>query len=234
MQIRRTTGSGPYAHVIYIKKDEVDKICVDELRKSGYLPTQPGPINIELFIEKYLECTLDFATELGGGVLGYTVFDPKKGKPMLVGVSPKLDDGTKSGERRIRATLAHEAGHCILHPILFMDDAGHTSFDSTNIDFAKRRILCRDSDFKTPGKYDGRWWEFQANCAIGGFLLPKKLVACAVAAFLNPVGSLGVETLLPNSREKAIDAVAGLFEVNPVVARIRLTEMYPETAQQEL
>ena len=45
--------------------------------------------------------------------------------------------------------------------------------------------------------------------------------------FLSPAGLLGVEVLPENRREEAVRALAEIFDVNPAVTRIRITEMYP-------
>jgi hypothetical protein len=233
MQVRRSAGGGPFAHVIYLKREEIDKMCEDALRVAKLLPNDPAPINIEGFIENHLGSRLDFATDLGADVLGFTFFSPK-GKPEVIGVSPSLDEGTKVSERRIRATLAHEAGHGLIHPILFMEDGVQQRFLDSNIDLTQRRILCRKNDINPNGKYDGRWWEFQANCAIGGFLLPKRLVSKCVTHLTKTVGLLGGQILEPLARAEAEALVAETFEVNPVVARIRLAAIFPEQTHPEL
>ena len=56
--------------------------------------------------------------------------------------------------------------------------------------------------------YDGRWWEFQANRAMGGLLCPRALVHEAIKPFLVPSGMLGVEVLDENRREEAVRALA--------------------------
>ena len=233
MQIRRSSGSSPFAHVLYLEKDEIDQMCEEALREAKLLPDAPSAINIDSLIESHFEARLDFGTDLGADVLGFTFFSPK-GKPEVVGVSPSLDEGTKVSERRIRATLAHEAGHCLFHPILFMEDGGQRELRGSNVDTDQRRILCRKGDINPAGKYDGRWWEYQANCAIGGFLLPKKLVIESVSGLTEPVGKLGAVGLPNHQRANAETTVAETFEVNPIVARIRLSAIYPQNAQGEL
>lgn len=208
-------------------------MCSEALRNAGLLPDTPEAINVEALIETHFEARLDFGTELGGGVLGFTFFS-KKGKPEVVGISPSMDEETKVSERRIRATLAHEAGHCMMHPILFMEEGGQTEISNSNIDSEKRRILCKKTDINPGGKYDGRWWEFQANCAIGGFLLPRSLVIQSVSSFTTESGLLGLATLEHPAREDATMHMAETFDVNPVVARIRLSSIYPEDSHPTL
>jgi len=200
-------------------------MCLEALKESGFLPDSPQPIDIESFVEKHFKTGLDFATEPDKGVLGWTLFSGK-GEIMMVGVAPELsNDSSEMGNRRCRATVAHEAGHCLMHPILFMEDT--TRSLTENLDFKNNRILCRKEDFK--GTYDGRWWEVQANKAIGEFLLPKNLVRTAVADFLAPRGALGIQTLPPENREAACKHVADVFEVNLTPAKIRLEKLFPDS-----
>ena len=62
--------------------------------------------------------------------------------------------------------------------------------------------------------------------AIGGLLLPKKLVSVALEPYLVPTGSLGALTLDEKKRGEAERALAEIFDVNPVVARLRIGEIY--------
>jgi hypothetical protein len=86
------------------------------------------------------------------------------------------DEGTAPAERRINTTLAHEAGHCLLHGHLFaMEASPITLFGADAVaNSTGSKILCRDG--QRVGFYDGKWWEYQANQAIGALLLPRKLV----------------------------------------------------------
>jgi hypothetical protein len=219
--------------VLYLARDEIDQMCEDALRDAKFLPDKPATIKIDQFIESYFKCNLDFGTDLGADVLGFTFFSPK-GAPVLVGVSPTLCDGTQVNDRRVRTTLAHEAGHCLIHPILFMLDIDTSSLLGTNVDVKNRRILCRQQDFEGGKRYDGRWWEFQANCAIGGFLLPKQLFRTACEKYLEPVGGLGLKAIPVARRETAAHELSDVFDVNPKVVSIRLNNFFPASSQPEL
>jgi hypothetical protein len=70
-----------------------------------------------------------------------------------------------------------------------MQTEGQAHFDtsgSVNVSLKDRRFLCRPGDIdpaaasRPTRAYDGLWWEWQANRAIGGFLLPKNLVLIAL------------------------------------------------------
>ncbi|MDR0534148.1 MAG: hypothetical protein LBH01_09345 [Verrucomicrobiales bacterium] len=213
---------------------EIDDICTEALRESHYMPAKPAPIRIDRFVEKHFECNTGY-DDLQQGVMGYTLFSGK-GKVLEVMLSNKIDDGKKSSDRRVRSTWAHEAGHCLLHANLFIEEAGQLSFSQTegkNTNIEGRKILCRDNDIKPVSRtYDGRWWEWQANRCIGGLLLPKSLVGDALADILDTSVMTGVPILSPKNRIKAEEILVETFDVNPVVARIRLGEMFPENKGQ--
>ena len=141
-------------------------------------------------------------------------------------ISSDLEDGTSVGERRVRSTLAHEAGHAILHASLFADN--HQASLFLNGTDTGPRVLCRD-DSSNPSRvraYAGEWWELQANRAIGSLLLPMQLVARAVEPYTNGSGGLGLTVLNESVREDAARDLADVFDVNPVVVRIRLAQLF--------
>jgi hypothetical protein len=224
--------SGPFENQLSFSTQEIDAMCVEALSRAELLPEAPQPIRIERFIEKYFNCAVNYE-DLGEGAMGCTVFR-ENGSIEGVIISNQIDDGHQTSERRVRSTLAHEGGHCLMHPILFMTNSSQNYLDLQNgnrgnLDFERRRILCRDTDVgAATGKriYSGRWWEWQANRAIGSFLLPAKLVRqfCAQFAELSTVTASPV--LSGHKRVEAERAVADVFDVNPVVARIRLSELF--------
>jgi len=231
MKIRKDPAS-PYGIRIYMEKDEMDDICLNELHKSKrYLPKEPGPINIERFLEGYLEVKIEYQ-DLEEGYLGCTRFT-RLGKPDKVIVSNRLLENYKSTERRLRSTLAHEAGHCLFHPPLFIRDDTQTSLFPEEQSKDPLRILCRDTDIEAGERgYNGRWWEFQANRAIGGLLLPIPLLEKALgnALAVSPVS--GAKSLPGADFDRAVKAISEKFDVNPIVAKYRLSELYKtETGQ---
>ena len=109
-----------------------------------------------------------------------------------------------------------------------------------DIDFGTRTVLCRTSTADGAGlksqspSYDGRWWEFQANRFIGALLLPRVLVREALGSFLVSRGKLGIAILPRDRRDEAVQRLADAFDVNPVVARIRIETMFPRADEQQL
>jgi len=226
--------SGPSSRQHYFTPSQIDQICCDELRKEGLYPGSPEAIRIDRFIEKRFKVSPQYE-DLPAGVLGFTRFG-KNGVKAVV-ISAALDaEGGIVAERRVRTTLAHEAGHGLLHAHLFvLDEIPLHLFDKES--HTGDQILCRDvqGDERKSRGYDGRWWEYQANRAMGGLLCPLPLVQEAMKPFLDPSGKLGVQVLADTRREQSIRSLADIFNVNPVVARIRINELFPaETGQLHL
>lgn len=117
-----------------------------------------------------------------------------------------------------------------MHPRLFMSDTKTASMLQTKTSDSLK-IMCRDQDIGAAKSkaYDGRWWEWQANRAIAGILLPRKLVTLTVSPFLDSKKFTPI--LVEQHRIEAEKLVADTFDVNPAVARIRLEEMYPRDEQ---
>ena len=236
---RFKASSGPFEYQLRFSPDEIDNMCLEALEKAGCIPKAPEPIRIDRLIEKQFTPNISYE-EIKPGVLGYTAFN-SNGSIACVGVSSSLEDGRTASERRLRSTLAHEGGHCLLHPSLFMQDQGQGRLgDHGNVSLKDKRFLCRGNDIDPSATrqqtrhYDGRWWEWQANRAIGGFLLPKHLVRMATDSFLTKALVTGIASLPATARAAAERNIATVFEVNPVVARIRLSEMFPDKTGEQI
>lgn len=226
------TRQGPFKERPYYKDSEIENICSDELQRLGLLPSNPEAIRIDRFVEKRFGISHDYE-DLPRGVLGYTRFS-KSGVQQIV-VARTLDDGSVVSDRRVRSTLAHEAGHGLLHAHLFALSGQSSLFPEGH--GASPRVLCRDE--RTPDgkkKYSGEWWEYQANRTIGGLLVPRQLALKSLDQFLEPTGLLGLKDLPHARRLVAASHLAEVFDVNPIVTAIRLGELFPEqsAAQQVL
>ncbi len=218
--------SGPFVERPHFQLREIEEICASELRATGLYPSVPEAIRIDRFVEKRFGITPRYEP-LPSGVLGFTRFGPK-GVQEIVIASALDEDTGKVTERRLRTTLAHEGGHGLLHAHLFcLGEKPNSLFGDND---KTPRILCRDVQ-EGPGTkagYNGRWWEFQANRAIGGLLMPRPLVEEALDEFCAEAGKLGGRVLPAEKRERAIQALSATFDVNPAVARIRLEEVFPQ------
>lgn len=208
----------------YFENHQVEAWAVRELDALSLLPATPGPIRIERFVERRFDIGGVVYDELPLGILGFTVFGPRGVQEVVVSRS-LTDEETQVAERRVRTTLAHEAGHGLMHVGLFEGADGSLELFSDDSDVTHEKILCRDQP-SGPG-YHGRWWEFQANMMMAALLLPGELVLEAVSQLTVRAGLLGHNTLPRSSFEVAVPFLSELFDVNPVVAQYRLEGLYP-------
>lgn len=215
------TRTGPFSERPHFKAGEIEVMCLTELRKAGLLPADPSAVRIERFIERRFGISPRYEA-VPDGVLGFTKFGTKGVEDMII--ASQLDgDDSDATRRRLRSTLAHEAGHGLLHTYLFALGTKPVSLfgDANN----EPEILCRDVQGEaTTRQYDGRWWEYQANRAIGGFLLPRPLVERALKPYLIETGALGTRDIKADQEEVAARDLAVIFDVNPAVVRIFLSE----------
>src|SRR6516162_7440465 len=219
------TPSGRYPFQLYFEDlGEIDEICLEALQTQSLLPASPTPIRIERFVEKQFKTALIYE-DLGPGNLGCTVFN-SSGMVEAIVVSRFLEEQNRiPTRRRVRSTVAHEAGHGLLHGPLFMDTDSPGFMDGAD-GKNRRLILCRSEDIlvDTERSYAGKWWEFQANQAMGSLLLPSPLMhAFLHQSGINPA-SFGSGILTPSLAKNA----AVIFDVNPVVVRIRLDSLFPQ------
>jgi hypothetical protein len=176
--------------------------------------------------------------DLPGGLLGFTLFGAK-GVEQVVVAKALDDEGTKQAERRLRTTLAHESGHGLLHAHLFAFGTRPDSLFEDGLASDSPKILCRDggisgSEGSAPKKPPYRWYEFQANQAMSALLLPKELVGKALAPVLIAQGTFGQLSLPAPTRDDAMQLLVSTFDVNPIVAKIRLEALYPASAARQL
>jgi hypothetical protein len=128
-------------------------------------------MRIERFVKKQFKVPLRYE-DLGPENLGCTIFN-STGIVEAILVSRLLEEqNTVPARRRVRSTIAHEAGQGLLHGSLFIEGDSADLLNGSRGE-NPRRILCRSEDIlvDTQCSYDGRWWEFQANQAIGSLLL---------------------------------------------------------------
>lgn len=232
--------SGPFTERPYYTDQEIESICTDELQRVGLFPSSPEPVRIDRFVEKRFGVVPQYE-DLPQGLLGFTKFGPKGVE--AIAVSRLLsDENSKIAERRINTTLAHEGGHGLLHAHLFALELRASALPLFKgiIDQKQHKILCRTDGVQGTGRgdetisYNGRWWEYQANRMIGALLLPRSLVPQALETLLEGRGTLGLKTLDSAKRPEAVQILAEIFDVNPVVARIRLAEVFPLATEGQL
>lgn len=227
-------NEGPFPLRPFYEIHEIESICTLELRAAKFLPSDPSPIRIDRFIEKRFRIHPDYH-ELPENILGYTVFGRGGAEEIVIATFIGEDERTVS-QRRVRTTLAHECGHILLHEQLFnLADRSGALFDAAGTE--KPKVMCRDeAGVRSDGRpgYDGRWWEFQANAAIGALLLPRELVEVAIRPFLVRRGQFGTVTLLADRKDAATRILSDTFDVNPSVAAIRLKDLFQSTNDAQL
>jgi hypothetical protein len=160
------TPSGPFPFQLYFEDlAEIDEICLEALERQSLLPFNPAPIRIERFVEKEFKTALRYE-DLGPDNLGCTIFN-SSGAVEAILVSRSLEEqNTIPARRRVRSTVAHEAGHGLLHGSLFIE-ATFRILEKTN------GAYCADR--KTfSGRLSGR-----TGAAGGNFRQTKRLgVSC--------------------------------------------------------
>lgn len=225
------TSSGPFTEGVYYPDDEIERICSDALRETGFMPEQPAKVRIDRFIEKRFGAPIIYES-LDSGVLGFTAFGSEGVESVHI-----AEDTERSiaSEKRVNSTLAHEAGHCLMHSHLFCVEFNHDRLFSNDPDVSRERILCRDGDTaRRASRYDGRWWEVQANKAIGALLMPQEVLIRFMDPFLEKTGFFQIPVLNESRREEAVRAAANAFEVNPAVARIRIEKFFRKSDERQL
>jgi hypothetical protein len=215
----------------FYEKGEVELLCFEELNEFQLFPTSPGPVRVDRFIEKRFKIAPEYE-ELPPGVMGLTEFGPNGVKRIVVARS-LAEEGGLAAQRRINTTLAHEIGHGLLHAHLFVLGEIPVSLFGGVVNQDRPMFLCRGETIQglsgsNERRSDSSWWEVQANMVIGPMLLPKKLVREALGSFLTKKGVMKIECIDASQRETAEKAISEIFDVNPIVARIRLDNLYPK------
>jgi hypothetical protein len=214
---------------LWFVDDEIETIAENELTKAGLLPTLDSPVvNVERFVETYLNVQFDPYATLPADTLGQTDF--RIGDRPLVKINADLtgaalddDDSPLGLQGRWRATVAHEGCHVILHRCLFNLNASQGSlFDSDEQAESQpmrlQRCLKRDVAY---ARAVSDWREVQANQGMAALLMPKPVF---LAACRSEFATLGVERI--NQRTALADTLARkmaeLFQVSRQAAAIRL------------
>jgi len=213
-------SQGTFRWRLHYAAEEFECLTEQELKASDAFPSRPEPVNIDRYVEKrFLTPRYE---RLRPGLLGFTEFGPSG--PIDIVISSELaSDSSVLAKRRVRTTLAHEAGHAILHSVLYSTATTGALLRAEDATSAQR-ILCKEEDVN-PAR-DGKWWEYQANMAMSSLLLPKRLLLTALAPYLTRVGP-GERTLEPYVARRMVKPLSTTFDVNPVVVRLRLAHLFP-------
>lgn len=195
-------------------RKDVEEICLRELKEMNLLPDAPQPIRIERFIEKRFDIEVEPWDHGSNKHPGMTLFD-SAGRPVAIVMNRQLDaTDDLQAERRARSTMAHEAGHALLHGPFFRDEPIKRRSPRLAFYHPSENVF---GDVPEAGDINSMWMEWQANAAIGGLLLPEHLVRVAVGEFLTDRGKLDMSRF-----QAAVQHLVAVFNVNASAVRVRL------------
>ena len=181
-----------------LSKDTIDSIgehliedfCPDAMK-------YPQEIDIDLFIQDYLEVDQDYQYLSHCGIyLGMTVFndtdkvivyDPEINKAKYISAKANtiIIDNTLLADNQIhryRFTGGHEAGHVYFHQDVFSYNSAQLTLDMVMENEDKAAIRCRiDSKYNNNQNRrfnwtENDWLEWQANAFSSAVLMPRKMV----------------------------------------------------------
>lgn len=233
-----------YSRRLWFEDGEIEEIAEKHRRDSiqvlGKLDDPALPVDkfVEIYLPKtsggdiLLDPYADLEKAEGHGVLGATYFCDDH-------LNVKIDRTvTEEAERtdqwgRYNATVMHEAGHCVLHPVLFQRDLNQQVLFHSR---GHRKISCLQRTIE--GFYTGEWWEYQANQMMVNLLMPKDLFLAHFERERNAYGIKDNRELVKN--DHLLNAVVGylsrIFQVSKQAVKIRLHELkqIPNAYQKEL
>jgi len=227
--VKTVRSGGPFSERPYFTDHEIEQTATRELLEAGLMPTSPAAVRVDRFVEKRFNVGGVQFEELPDGVLGLTRFS-KTGVDAIIAARVLSDEATAVAERRINSTIAHEAGHALLHSHLFFLDAFPRSLFGGR-DVSPTKVLCRDIAQRSVAARSHRtcWWEYQANSMMGALLVPRALTMTCVQRLIVERRPFGRGTLPRQARRRAALLVADTFDVNPRLAAFRLDKLYPQS-----
>lgn len=229
--------TGPFLRRIYFEASEIEALCSEALMRARLLPATPRPVRIDRFVEKFFRAEVR-AVAMDSGSMGAIRFNGA-GQVLAVYVSEEVEnDTTDHGRRRFRSTVAHEAGHGLLHGRLFaeklLNDEAQPDLGivRSGDDVHYEGFVSQGEIVDNPGRRYS-WWEFQANMAMSCLLLPWKLITAAAEPFRDMYAGVA-----PTARDAVVELAANrlaeTFDVNPVMVRFRLKNWWKEALQLSL
>jgi hypothetical protein len=226
---------------LWYDQEEIEKIAEVELRKAGLMPTVAScAVDLERFIEAHLRAALDQYAELPDGVLGVTEFIP--GRPPRISINRDLsgvledEDPLPGSVGRLRATLAHEAAHVLLHRVLYevVPASLHLFPDETTESSAPPALhRCPKTAI---GNHRPRadWREVQANRGMAALLMPRRVFGEVARSEISQ--AIGSATIGEMEISLIVPTIAARFAVSKQAATIRLRTLgfVPAAGQQSL
>jgi hypothetical protein len=216
-------------HVKFMPEKHIERAASGLLFAYGqrFGAVAAPPVPAEEIIECHFGLSLgfdDLRTRLkDAGVLGATWIEDKK-----VLIDQSLDPTTNPRiEGRYRFTVAHEAGHWVLHRHQLVEVRGAPLFDGT----PAPSVICRNTGKKPP-------IELQADYFAGYLLMPEEMVRSAWTEVTGSVTPYVAEDELQQLRERynladdeqatveIAKRMAGVFRVSGQAMQIRLLALH--------
>lgn len=228
-----TRGTGPFPRRIFIPDQHIERLCRETLESAALLPESPAPIRIDRLIFLQFRFEEEYV-ELPAHIMGCAKFTKRGLCRIMVNRDLAEEAGTVS-HRRVRSTLAHEAGHGLLHNELFIEkliqeECGQLFGEAEACDsVTKEGFACRAE----VGIHEVRpfeWWEYQANLAMSCLLLPWHLVTAASSLHMPTVldGPGDMDSRIADAERE----IAEVFDVNRRMVTIRLGKWWKKEVQQ--
>ncbi len=222
----------PWGRRVWYEDAELEAIAEDAVAAAGPQGFIPGRgVDVDLILEQ--RCAeVDYGAQLPTTMLGRTNF-------MFNGtISVELDralvtdsESSRVARRRLRATVAHETSHVLLHARLYEFGTGNLFVEAEP---EVPRVLCREPD----PRRGGPWWEQQANIVMGALLIPKNWLKGQLLAILTRRGLSDLNAAAQMGVMKGVlDDVADEFDTSFPLALFRLQGLGllpADTQQQEL
>jgi hypothetical protein len=197
---------------------------------SPDLLTNPGPVDIERFIESYLGLNLDFnwlsnnRSLLGAMVFHNTilpVYDPSTEHAKDFPVKANtiiIDNSLVDIEVLLRSTMAHECGHAIYHRSFYSQKSAVQAAACTAGDI---RIQNKEHRLTT----DNDWLEHHARYFSAAILLPYPVIRIVCREHSEHLNlSYRDEPKLFN--HLMAHQIATVFKVSVAAAKIRLRQLH--------
>jgi hypothetical protein len=173
---------GPDAKLrLWFKPGEIDDWMEAALHKADLFPTERKPsVDIECFVDRHLNVSLEQYASLEPTVLGQTRFEP--GKEPRICINKSLTELAVDAQdppawlrSKWRMTMAHEATHVMLHRCLYASDPAQGMLfgadDEPSPEGRDSTYQCLERNLATTKGSD--WREIQANKGMAALLMPK-------------------------------------------------------------
>lgn len=233
-----------------LSKADIEQLA--EIVISDYKPDmidKPKALDVEHFLEFYADLQMDYQDLTHNqSILGMLVFNDgnvpvydaanNKAKMIPVDEGTVLIDNSLLNEeqlRRGRFTMAHEAGHWLLHRQMYIIDKNQVSLFDDMPNGRTTSIKCRKSDIESTKRKklltDDDWMEWQADYLASALLMPKKSFINEIIRHSEKAGmdqyvfDIGIDSKYNAWVDNVITKVADSFEVSLTSAIIRINNL---------